>query len=545
MAKNLMIQGTMSNAGKSLLVAGILRVLKQDGYRAAPFKSQNMALNSYITREGLEMGRAQVMQAEAAGIEPQVFMNPILLKPTSDVGSQVIVSGEVKGNYSAAEYFKQKKALIPDIMAAYHKLEEQADIIVIEGAGSPAEINLKADDIVNMGMAELVDAPVLLVGDIDRGGVFAQLLGTVLLLEQEERERIKGFIINKFRGDAKLLEPGPAMLYEKCGIRTLGVMPYLNIQIDDEDSLSEQLVYRDKEGSRHGKRPIHIAVIKLPHLSNFTDFNPLSQFPFVSLQYVERPEQLAREAVRMSENDRECVDLIILPGSKNTIQDMKWMRESGMEAAILKQTDRGSRIMGICGGYQMLGERIVDASGVEGGGEIRGMGLLPVTTLFREEKQRSRITGRVCRLIPKDLQPQQQTQQQREVSPWQLLGDVPVSGYEIHMGESVYGRTENGERAIPFSILEDGREDGCVQGRVLGTYLHGIWENSEFAQKMMELLCVDRGLSYETVTAEWEADDNPGISSYQAFKETQYDLLAEAVRKHLDMDKIYEIILKI
>ncbi|MGN0279936.1 MAG: cobyric acid synthase [Lachnospiraceae bacterium] len=544
MAKNLMIQGTMSNAGKSLLVAGILRVLKQDGYRAAPFKSQNMALNSYITGEGLEMGRAQVMQAEAAGIEPQVCMNPILLKPTSDVGSQVIVNGEVKGNYSAAEYFKQKKALIPDIMAAYHKLEEQADIIVIEGAGSPAEINLKADDIVNMGMAKLVDAPVLLVGDIDRGGVFAQLLGTVLLLEKEERERIKGFIINKFRGDAKLLEPGPAMLYEKCGIKTLGVMPYLNIQIDDEDSLSEQLAYWDEERSRCEERPIHIAVIKLPHLSNFTDFNPLSQFPFVALQYVERPEQLAREAVRMSENDRECVDLIILPGSKNTIQDMKWLRESGMEAAILKQAAGGSRIMGICGGYQMLGERIVDASGVEGGGEIRGMGLLPVTTLFREEKQRSRITGRVCQMISEDQQPQQQTQQQREVSPWQLLRDVSVSGYEIHMGEAVYGRTENGERAIPFSILEDGREDGCVQGRVLGTYLHGIWENSEFAQKMMELLCADRGLSYEAVASEWEMAGSMKMRSYQAFKETQYDLLAEAVRKHLDMDKIYEIILK-
>lgn len=548
MAKNLMIQGTMSNAGKSLLVAGILRVLKQDGYRAAPFKSQNMALNSYITGEGLEMGRAQVMQAEAAGIEPQVCMNPVLLKPTSDVGSQVIVNGEVKGNYSAAEYFKHKKALIPDIMAAYHKLEEQADIIIIEGAGSPAEINLKADDIVNMGMAKLADAPVLLVGDIDRGGVFAQLLGTVLLLEKEERARIKGFIINKFRGDAKLLEPGPAMMYEKCGIKTLGVMPYLNIQIDDEDSLSEQLVYRNEEGSRRGKRPIHIAVIKLPHISNFTDFNPLSQFPFVSLQYVERPEQLEREAVRISENGRGCADLIIVPGSKNTIQDMKWLRESGMEAVILKQAARGSRIMGICGGYQMLGERIADASGVEGGGEIRGMGLLPVTTLFREEKQRSRITGRVCRMSPEESgQIQGQVRHKAEcqaISSWQLLRDIPVSGYEIHMGESVYGRTENGEWAIPFSILEDGREDGCVQGRVFGTYLHGIWENPEFAQKMMELLCVDRGLSYETVTAEWEMDDNPGISSYQAFKETQYDLLAEAVRKHLDMNKIYEIILK-
>ena len=238
MAKNLMIQGTMSNAGKSLMAAGILRVLKQDGYRAAPFKSQNMALNSYITAEGLEMGRAQVVQAEAAGIAPRVCMNPILLKPTSDVGSQVIVNGRVLGNYSALEYFQLKKTLIPQVMEAYHRLEEEADIIVIEGAGSPAEINLKADDIVNMGLAELVDAPVLLVGDIDRGGVFAQLLGTVLLLEEQERERIKGFIINKFRGDAGLLAPGPEMLYQRCGIKTLGILPYLSLRIEDEDSLS-------------------------------------------------------------------------------------------------------------------------------------------------------------------------------------------------------------------------------------------------------------------------------------------------------------------
>lgn len=524
MSKNLMIQGTMSNAGKSLLVAGILRVLKQDGCRVAPFKSQNMALNSYITKEGLEMGRAQVMQAEAAGIEPQVCMNPILLKPTSDVGSQVIVNGEVRGNYAAADYFKQKKALIPDIMAAYHKLEQQADIIVIEGAGSPAEINLKADDIVNMGMAKLVDAPVLLVGDIDRGGVFAQLLGTVLLLEEEERERIRGFVINKFRGDAKLLQPGPSMLYDKCGIETLGVMPFLNIQIDEEDSLSEQLSYRQDGDRQNGRKPIHIAVIKLPHISNFTDFNPISRFPFVSLQYVDRTEQLERVVSGAADEEITGMNLIILPGTKNTIQDMKWLRESGMEAAILKQAARGSRIMGICGGYQMLGEWISDSFGVEGGGEIRGMGLLPVSTLLREEKQRSQITGRVW-----------------DASQWKLLQGVQISGYEIHMGESVYGKNAQGVRGTPFSILADGREDGCVQGRVFGTYLHGIFESTEFTQRMLEQLCLDRHMDYETLLAETSAGEK-GLSSYQAYKETQYDLLADAVRKHLDMEKIYEII---
>lgn len=560
MSKNLMIQGTMSNAGKSLLVAGILRVLKQDGYRVAPFKSQNMALNSYITKEGLEMGRAQVMQAEAAGITPQVCMNPILLKPTSDVGSQVIINGEVKGNYSASDYFKQKKALIPDIMEAYHKLEEQADIIVIEGAGSPAEINLKADDIVNMGMAQLVDAPVLLVGDIDRGGVFAQLLGTVQLLEEEERARVKGFIINKFRGDEKLLEPGPSMLFDKCGIKTLGVMPYLNIQIDDEDSLSGQLAYREDERGSNSVKPIHIAVIKLPHISNFTDFNPISRFPFVSLQYVDRAGQLDRTVSGAAAEEQKAIDLIILPGSKNTIQDMKWLRESGMEAAILKQAAKGSRIMGICGGYQMLGEWISDSFGVEGGGEIRGMGLLPVTTMLQERKQRSQITGRICLVSnektakdgtnhheegivhkKKEWEQEQNLQWKQDASQWMLLKGVRISGYEIHMGESVYEKSVDGERGIPFGILEDGREDGCVQGRVFGTYLHGIFESTEFTQRMLELLCLDRHMNYETLLAETSAREED-LFSYQDFKETQYDLLADAVRKHLDMEKIYEII---
>lgn len=561
MARNIMIQGTMSNAGKSLLTAGILRVLKQDGYRAAPFKSQNMALNSYITEEGLEMGRAQVMQAEAAGIAPQVCMNPILLKPTSDVGSQVIVNGEVRGNYSAADYFGMKRTLIPDIMAAYHKLEEQADVIVIEGAGSPAEINLKQDDIVNMGLAKLVDAPVLLVGDIDRGGVFAQLLGTVVLLEEEERARIKGFVINKFRGDARLLEPGPSMLYEKCGIETLGVMPYLQIQIDDEDSLSEQLEYRgvreETERGMHDLRDIlNLAVIRLPHISNFTDFNPLNRFPFVSVQYVDKPEQLAGIAAGMGTAGagRTGVDLIILPGSKNTIQDMRWLRESGMEAAVLKQAAGGSRIMGICGGYQMLGSKICDPGGVEAAGitEIRGMGLLPVTTVLREKKRRSRIAGSVCCADPGG----------RTDAPWRLLQGVPVSGYEIHMGETQYGNDEKEkkENIRPFSILADGREDGCVRGSVLGTYLHGIFEEEVFTQKMIEVLCEDRGISYERLTAgdkgEPECEKAEPVSadfeaarcktahfrSYREFKESQYDLLADAVRRAFDMDKLYEII---
>lgn len=526
MSRNLMIQGTMSNAGKSLLVAGILRVMKQDGYSVAPFKSQNMALNSYITEDGLEMGRAQVMQAEAAGIAPQVCMNPILLKPTSDVGSQVIVHGRVRGNYSAGDYFQMKRSLIPEIMHAYDELQEQADIIVIEGAGSPAEINLKADDIVNMGLAELVDAPVILVGDIDRGGVFAQLLGTVLLLEEEERRRIKGFVINKFRGDEQLLSPGPEMLYERCGIPTLGVLPYIKLCIDDEDSLSDQLVCRNvgskgtralvANAERMGRdrtdkqdRFVQIAVIRLPHLSNFTDVNPLAQYSFVEVRYVDGADRLGDP------------DLIFLPGSKNTIEDMRWLRECGLEKAVLDQVSAGCRLLGICGGYQMLGDKIVDCVGAESGGEIRGMGLLPVTTVFQEQKQRSRITGKVCSL-PEE---------------WKRLSDLTLEGYEIHMGECVYHAAGSDPAESAFCILADGRADGCVSGRVLGTYLHGILETELFTRELIFMLGEEKGFTKH------EMEGALGqYQSYKAFKESQYDLLADTVRRHLDMEQIYGMI---
>ncbi len=340
MSKVIMIQGTMSNAGKSLIAAGLCRIFKQDGYRVAPFKSQNMALNSYITKEGLEMGRAQVMQAEAAGIEASVHMNPILLKPTNDVGSQVIVNGEVLGNMSARDYFAYKKKLFPDICKAFQELEKQADIIVIEGAGSPAEINLKKDDIVNMGMAKLVDAPVLLVGDIDRGGVFAQLLGTLMLLEEEEKERVKGLIINKFRGDKTILDPGIEMLEERGNVKVTGVVPYMQLSIEDEDSLSAQL-----ENKETGL--IDLAVIRLPRISNFTDFNVFEQLPDVSVRYVTSVKELGNP------------DMILIPGSKNTIGDLQWMRQNGLEAKIKKLSGQ-IPIWGICGGYQMLGMSIED-----------------------------------------------------------------------------------------------------------------------------------------------------------------------------------------
>lgn len=327
MAKSIMIQGTMSNVGKSLIAAGLCRIFKQDGYKVAPFKSQNMALNSYITKEGLEMGRAQVVQAEAAGVEPSVFMNPILLKPTNDIGSQVIVNGEVIGNMSAREYFAYKKQLIPEILKAYENLDKEYDIIVIEGAGSPAEINLKQDDIVNMGMAKMVKAPVLLVGDIDRGGVFAQLVGTIMLLEDDEKAMIKGTIINKFRGDKTILDPGIEMLEEMTKIPVVGVTPYMQVDIEDEDSLSERFARKNSQGV------VDIAVIRLPRISNFTDFAVLEGMAEVNLRYVDRVEKLGNP------------DMILLPGTKNTMADLRWLRESGLEAAILKAQQKGTVIL--------------------------------------------------------------------------------------------------------------------------------------------------------------------------------------------------------
>ena len=353
MAKAIMIQGTTSNAGKSFLAAALCRIFAQDGYRVAPFKSQNMALNSYITDEGLEMGRAQVMQAEAAGVKPSVRMNPILLKPTGDTGSQVIVNGEVRGNMTARDYFAMKRSLIPDILAAYRSLAAEYDILVIEGAGSPAEINLKKDDIVNMGMAALADCPVLLCGDIDRGGVFASLYGTVALLEPEEQARIQGLVINKFRGDKAILDPGLTMLEELTGKKVVGVVPYLPLDLDDEDSLTDRFQRPAQRGL------VDIAVIRLPRISNFTDFNPLACLEQVSLRYVDCVASLGQPHV------------IILPGTKNTMEDLKWLRESGLEAAICRHASRGGAVMGICGGYQMLGSRLSDPEGVEAGGQMR------------------------------------------------------------------------------------------------------------------------------------------------------------------------------
>lgn len=501
MAKVIMVQGTMSNAGKSLLAAGLCRIFKQDGYRVAPFKSQNMALNSFITEEGLEMGRAQVMQAEAAGIPPSVCMNPILLKPTNDVGSQVIVNGEVLGNMSARDYFKYKKKLVPDIKKAFEKLAAENDIIVIEGAGSPAEINLKSDDIVNMGMAKMAKAPVLLVGDIDRGGVFAQLVGTVMLLEEDEKAMVKGLIINKFRGDKTILDPGIAMLEEKAGIPVVGVAPYLNIEVEDEDSLTERF-----DGSQEVGQ-IDLAVIRLPRISNFTDFNPFESMEGVSLRYVRTAAELKNP------------DMILLPGTKNTMEDLLWMRQNGLEAAILKAAAAGTVIFGICGGYQMLGKTLKDPDGVEAGGEIAGMGLLDMHTVFSAEKTRTRVTGVF----------------QRTEGVLSGLSKVSLEGYEIHMGVTRVGEGASGlTRICDFAgKRQDAEEktDGAQKGNIYGTYVHGVFDKETVAKAVITSLGKAKGIDTSAIT---------GID-FKEFKERQYDILAAELRKHLDIKRIYEI----
>ena len=483
MAKNIMIQGTMSNAGKSLLAAGLCRVFRQDGFKVAPFKSQNMALNSFITASGGEMGRAQVVQAEAAGVAPDVRMNPILLKPTTDMGSQVIVNGKVQGNMRAMEYYRRKPDFLPAVLEAYNSLAEEYDIIVIEGAGSPAEINLKKDDIVNMGLAKLVDAPVLLVGDIDRGGVFAQLYGTVALLDADERERIKGVIVNKFRGDRAILEPGLEILENLCGVPVTGVMPYLHVDIDDEDSLSA----RFDRGT--AARLVDIAVIRLPRISNFTDFGPFERYENVSLRYVSSPRELG------------APDFVLLPGTKSTIEDLRWLRQSGLEAAVLRAASDGTPVMGICGGYQMLGRSVSDPEGAEAaaGTEIAGMGLLDMATVFRGEKVQTQVRGTFPQV------------------PGLLSGltGMAYEGYEIHMGRS-------GE-ARPALV-------GCEN--VYGTYIHGVFDAPGVADAVLRALCERAGKDFGQL----------GAFDPAAYRERQYDILADAVRGSLDMEAVYRIV---
>lgn len=505
-AKCIMIQGTGSNVGKSLLGAGLCRIFAQDGYRVAPFKAQNMSLNSYVTKEGGEMGRAQVVQAEAGYIEPHVDMNPILLKPTGDQGSQVILHGKPLQNLTAREYYKQKANLWKEVVGSFERLRQQYEIIVIEGAGSPAEVNLKATDIVNMRVAMYAKSPVLLVGDIDLGGVFAWIVGTLELLPEEERDMVKGLIINKFRGDVSLLTPGLEFLEKKTGKPVLGVVSYFrDIEIEEEDSVS--LDNRTKQKANYIKENLDIAVIRLPRISNFTDFNSLSAMSGVSVRYITSSEKLGNPNV------------IILPGTKNTLADLKVLKESGLAEAIQKAYNDGSHVIGICGGFQMLGLEVQDPFHIESSLEsVVGLELLDVITTMNPEKMTAQAKARI---LAKD----------------RFYGfSDELAGYEIHQGETnLLGNAEPLLEIIRRGENECNVQDGAISsnGKVWGTYFHGIFDNDEFRMAFVNYLRKQKG--FEPI-GELEG------YSFNHNKQAQYDLLAERIRKNLDIDKIYQIL---
>lgn len=504
MAKSIMVQGTMSNAGKSLLVAGLCRLFKQDGYSVAPFKSQNMALNSFITEEGLEMGRAQVVQAEAAGIKPSVLMNPILLKPTSDMASQIIVNGKVYDNMNAKEYYSRKREMVPHIKEAYDELASKHDIIVIEGAGSPAEINLQENDIVNMYMAHLANAPVLLAGDIDRGGVFASLVGTMMLFKEEDRKMVKATIINKFRGDRNILKPGLDMLEDIIKVPTVGVIPYLDVDIDDEDSLTERFENNGKVTA------VDIAVIRLPRISNFTDFNSLSYSNIANVRYVEKVKELGNP------------DMIIIPGTKNTMSDLLWMRQNGLETSIIKYARKGKPVFGICGGFQMLGRELSDPYNVEHGGTIAGMNLLPSRTVFEKEKTTTQVKGVFTNI--KD-------------GFFDRLSEVHFTGYEIHMGQtSLLDDSQAGDltRIKEISSEKCDKLAGLYKGNIYGSYIHGIFDQKEVVKAVLANLLQAKGL---------DPDMAEGLD-IEAYKESQYDLLASKIRESMNIKMLYDILNK-
>lgn len=516
-----MVQGTGSHVGKSILVCALCRILKQDGYTVAPFKAQNMALNSFVTKDGKEMGRAQVAQAEAAGIEPAVEMNPILLKPTGDCGSQVVVMGKPVGNMTAREYYQKKNEFISIIKDAYDILSSQVDIVVIEGAGSPAEINLKDGDIVNMGMAEMASSPVLLVTDIDRGGAFAWIVGTLELLTTREKDRVKGIIFNKFRGDKSILKPGLDMLEDRIHKPVVGVIPYMhNLGIDDEDSVSLEYELAESQKGKgawpnstistasHLQPVTDIAVIKLPRISNFTDFNVFSHEKEVKVRFVDRAGDIGRP------------DLLIIPGTKNTIGDLRFLRERGIAGQIIRLSKEGAMVMGVCGGYQMLGMQINDPYHVESSEDgVQGLGLLNVTTTFAAEKQTFQVKAHLLKYE----------------NSFYVAGEL--TGYEIHMGETVSG---SGNPARPFARISEraGKAvelfDGCVsdRGNVLGTYIHGIFDNDEFRARLIKHLRLKKGL---------ESVDGT-VLSYQMRKEEKYDTLADIVRGSIDMGMVYKIL---
>ncbi len=502
----LMILGTGSDVGKSTIATALCRIFHQEGIRVAPFKAQNMALNSFITREGGEMGRAQVVQAQAAGVEPHVDMNPILLKPTGHVGSQVIVHGKVWDNFTANEYYEQRRLLVRKVMASYRRLEKEYDLIVLEGAGSAAELNLRKTDLVNFSMARRAGASVILTADIDRGGVFAATIGTFHIMTPSERRQLAGFIINKFRGDASLFEEGVRIIENRTHRPVFGVLPFASdLILPQEDSVA--LERHEVHGDWSDASVLKIGVIRLPHISNHTDFDPFKQEKGVALRYLDHQDPI------------EEVDLLILPGSKSTIHDLRYLKDSGLFQRIIHYARSGGNVIGVCGGYQMLGVSVQDPLGVEGQNrEEAGLGLLAVVTTMAETKTTTQVKASAASIFGLD-------------------GNAPLTAYEIHMGTS----ETSGPGEPPFQIFDrNGQntqvDDGWIhpEGRIWGTYLHGIFENDDFRRALLGRLAFGRG------RLPAEGDETP--CSYKALLAHQFDRLADLVRAHIDMDRIRALI---
>jgi len=501
-ARAIMVLGTSSHVGKSLLTAALCRIFADQGVSVAPFKSQNMSLNSSATLEGLEIGRAQTLQAEAARIPASVHMNPILLKPAGNMTSQVVVRGKIWGRLSASDYHQRRvEELLPIVRESYEILAAKHEVIILEGAGSPAEINLKQHDIVNMRMAEIADAFCLLVGDIDRGGVFASLLGTVQLLDATEQTRIRGFLINKFRGDIALLEPGIRMMQDRLQKPCLGVVPYIHhLALEEEDSLG----LADRTGETEPwlpedvrARPLRIAVVALPSFSNFTDFDALRHEPSVSLRFCREPLQLA------------LADLIILPGSKQTVEDLLWMRHQDMDSCVVAHAAQGL-VVGICGGMQMLGTAIVDPLAMEHGGQADALGLLPFTTHMNPNKVTRAVTGRLS----------------LSMLFGQPVPEMDIDGYEIHIGETMYA-----DGAQAFSILNGYEPDGCISPdtRIFGTYLHGIFDDDAFRHTFLAAARSFHQLAPVSHLENWRQT-----------REDSFNRLAGTVRESLDLPRIFD-----
>jgi adenosylcobyric acid synthase len=496
MGRALMVQGTASHVGKSVLVAGLCRLFQQDGIRVAPFKAQNMALNSFATSDGGEIGRAQAVQAEAARVHPVVAMNPILLKPEGDARSQVVVSGKVLGSMNAAEYHRRKDELWPVVETSLRSLLDEYDLVVIEGAGSPVEVNLREADIVNMRVARAVSAPVVMVADIDRGGVFAALVGTMELLEPPERALVKGFIVNKFRGDPALFSAGVEFLESRLGRPVLGVVPWINeLGVAEEDSLGVPTGVFEVDSRSSA---LDVVVIRLPHMANFDDFDPLRHRPGVCLRFVDRPEDFGEP------------DLVILPGTKTTRADLAFVRKHGLDTRIAEHARRNGCTLGICGGYQMLGRAIDDPEGADGPpGSNEGLGLLDATTRFAAAKRTVQVEGTIV----------------SERGPFAAARGAAVSAYEIHMGETF----ADGPAVFALAESSGARSEGVssADGLIIGTYLHGLFTNSALSEALLTSLAARKGVELPP----------------QVARQDPLDRLADVLGESLGIDRLRQIAL--